>query len=107
MPKIVIQNLYNKEVFIHNEEETLLDTIHANDIDWMHYCGKKGRCTTCKAIVIQGQNNLSPTSEAEQKYRSMKKLLEDERLTCQCSVIGDVIVKIPEKNKFPHMKYSD
>lgn len=107
MPKIVIQNLFNREVIIHNEEKTILDTIHENDIDWMHACGKKGRCTTCKMIILQGEENLSPISAAEQKYFDMNKLESGERLSCQCKAWGDTLVKIPAESKFPHMKYSD
>jgi len=107
MPKIVIQNLNNKEIYLNNEDKSLLDIIHSNDIDWMHACGKKGRCTTCKAVVLDGTKNLSSISDAERKYLKLNKLKEGERLSCQCKVIGDIVIKIPEENKFPHMNYSN
>ena len=107
MPKIVIQNLDNKEIFIHNDDISLLDAIHNQQIDWMHACGKKGRCTTCKAIVLEGNEHLSPLTSAEEKYLGMEKLKNNERLTCQCKINNDIIIRIPEASKFPHITYSD
>lgn len=107
IPKIIIQNLNNKEIFIHNKDKTLLDTIHDNGINWMHACGKKGRCTTCKVIILQGEQNITPISEIEQKYLSIKKMDIGERLSCQCNVIDDVIIKTPNECKLSHIEYTD
>lgn len=107
MPKIVIQNLHNKEIFIKNENKNLLDIIHENYIDWMHACGGKGRCTTCKVQVLEGLDNISEESPAELKYRQMKRLGVNERLSCQCQITGDILVKVAQENKFNHIQYSD
>ena len=107
MPKIVIQNLHNKEIFIKNENKNLLDIIHENYVDWMHACGGKGRCTTCKVQVLEGLDNFSPETPAELKYRKMKRLSDNERLSCQCQISGDVLVKVASENKFNHVQYSD
>lgn len=107
MPKILIQNLHNKEIFIKNENKNLLDIIHENYIDWMHACGGKGRCTTCKVQVLEGLQNFSDDSPAEMKFRNLNRLAANERLTCQSRIHGDVIVKVAPENKFYHMKYSD
>ncbi|UXX80208.1 (2Fe-2S)-binding protein [Reichenbachiella carrageenanivorans] len=107
MPKIVIQNLHNKEIFIKNENKNLLDIIHENYIDWMHACGGKGRCTTCKVQVLEGMENFSEVSPAELKFRGMNRLQSNERLSCQCQVSGDVVVRVAPENKFNHIQYSD
>lgn len=107
MPKIVIQNLHNKEIFINNENKNLLDIIHENYIDWMHACGGKGRCTTCKVQVLEGLPNFSEESQAELKYRRMNRLASNERLSCQCQINGDIVVKVAPENKFNHIQYSD
>lgn len=107
MPKIVIQNLHNKEIFIKNENKNLLDIIHENYIDWMHACGGKGRCTTCKVQVLEGLNNFSKETQSELKYRRMKRLADNERLSCQCQIHGDIVVNVAPENKFNHMEYSD
>lgn len=107
MPKIVIQNLHNKEIFIKNEKINLLDIIHENYIDWMHACGGKGRCTTCKVQVLKGLDCFSPETSAELKYREQKRLMANERLACQCQISGDILVKVAPENKFNHINYSD
>ncbi len=107
MPEIHITNLYERKLISNSQEKTALQLIHENFIDWMHACGKKGRCTTCKMIVIEGMENLSKLTEPEKKYRSQKRLAENERLSCQTKVLGDIKIKVAEANKFPHMDYSD
>ena len=41
----------------------------------MHACGAKGRCTTCRLQVLAGQENLSPLTAAELRYRAAGRLL--------------------------------
>lgn len=106
MPKILIENLHNKEIFSNNAKHSLLDMVHANYIDWMHACGGKGRCTTCKAIVISGVDHFSRRTEAEIKFQSLKKLKDNERLACQCQISDDVVIRVSDENKFPHLDYS-
>jgi 2Fe-2S ferredoxin len=107
MPEIHITNLYNRKIISKSREKTALQLIHENFIDWMHACGKKGRCTSCKMIVLEGQENLSELTEPEIKYREQGRLAENERLSCQAKVLGDIKIKVAEINKFPHMDYSD
>lgn len=107
MPKITIKNLFNKSLSTNNNTSTVLSIIHENYIDWMHTCGAKGRCTTCKMIVIKGMNNLSNQSADELKYKELNMLTDNERLACQCTLSGDVLIAVPEENKMPHMQYSE
>ncbi|UXP33593.1 (2Fe-2S)-binding protein [Reichenbachiella agarivorans] len=107
MPKIVIQNLHNKGIFEKDDTKTLLEMIHLNQVDWMFACGGKGRCTTCRAIVIDGLNNFSPETETEIKFKNADRLKSNERLACQCTIHGDVIIKVADENKFMHLHYSD
>ncbi|PIB37239.1 ferredoxin [Reichenbachiella sp. 5M10] len=107
MPKIVIQNLHNKEIFTSDARQNLLEIIHKNQVDWMFACGGKGRCTTCKAIVVAGGEYLSERSAAEIKFLHSNRLEENERLACQCTVHGDVELRVADQNKFMHLHYSD
>jgi 2Fe-2S ferredoxin len=107
MPKIVISNLYNRKIISKSNDKNALEIIHENYIDWMHACGKKGRCTTCKMIVAEGEDQLGPVTEREQKFIDAGKLKAGERLACQAIVKGDIVIKVAERNKFPHMDYSD
>lgn len=105
MPQINIENLFNKNISGH-PDLSILDNIHANLIDWMHACGKKGNCTTCKMIIVKGSENLTPRSRSEEKFAALGKLKANERLACQCKPTGDISVKVPDFYKLPHMDYS-
>ncbi len=109
MHHIIIQNLYNKTVPIPaiDNSKSVFDILQGQQIDWMHACGAKGRCTTCKMIVLQGIENLSPLSQVELKYREGRKLKDNERLACQSRPLGDISIRVAEANKMPHVKYSD
>lgn len=107
MPDITIVNLAGRKVPFSPTEHSALKAIQRQNIDWMHACGTKGRCTTCRMIIIEGLENLSQLSESEKKYRSEGRLKSNERLTCQTKVLGDIVIRVPEATKFPHVKYSE
>ncbi len=107
MLKIVIENLNEKEIISMETNRKVIDLIHENYIDWMHACGKKGKCTTCKMIIKSGQENLSPLTESEELFRENGRLNLDERLTCQAMLFsGELHIMVDEANKFPHMDYT-
>ena len=59
MPRIIIENLFDFHIYSEASDSKVIDLIHDSGIDWMHACGKKGRCTSCKMILIEGEENLS------------------------------------------------
>ncbi|MDX5420432.1 MAG: (2Fe-2S)-binding protein [Hymenobacteraceae bacterium] len=106
MPKLTVQNLANLEVEV-APGQTLLKALQAQGVDWMHACGGKGRCTSCRIIVAQGMEHFGPLTAAETRYRERGRLKDNERLTCQCTLTGgEVAGRVPEQTKLPHMKYS-
>jgi ferredoxin, 2Fe-2S len=106
MPKLVVQNLADRQVFV-AEGQTLLKALQADGIDWMHACGGKGRCTTCRIIVRDGLQHFGPLTAAEIKYRSSGRLKDNERLTCQCTLEnGDAVGVVPNQTKLPHLTYT-
>ena len=106
MPKLRVQNLANLEVEV-AEGQTLLKALQAQGTDWMHACGGKGRCTSCRIIVQDGQQHFAPLTAAEIRYRERGRLKDNERLTCQCTLTGgEVTGKVPEQTKLPHISYS-
>lgn len=107
MPKILIRNLDNKVILSSDNSATILDIIHGEQIDWMHACGAKGKCTTCKAVIHKGIENLELLSEVERKFLEIGKLKSNERLTCQTQLLTDIEISVAEENKFPHMEYTD
>ncbi|HET9053337.1 MAG TPA: 2Fe-2S iron-sulfur cluster-binding protein [Cyclobacteriaceae bacterium] len=108
MASIVIRNLNEKTIQNPNLSKPLLWIFLENGIDWMHACGGKGRCTTCKAVILKGAENLIPKSPAELRYERQQQLAANERLCCQAKLTGgDLEVHVPKESKLPHVKYSD
>ncbi len=107
MGRVVIKNLYNQELDLLDCKRSLLHCLLESGQDWMHACGGKGRCTTCKVQVLEGMASLSVLSPAELKYREKKLLLEDERLSCQVRLSGDITIQVPEESQLPHIRYSN
>ena len=108
MPRIVIQNLGNLTIDSEHPDRKVIELIHENGTDWMHACGKKGRCTTCKMIVVAGMENLSPETEPELTYRKQNRLKSNERLSCQSSLLKEeLVIRVSEINKFPHLAYTE
>lgn len=101
---VYIRNL-NRSVEVSDSTRPLLKHIHGCGTDWMHACGGKGRCTTCKAVVLNGLENFSPLSQAELRYRERGLLADNERLACQAFVTGNAEVLVPDENKLPHLTY--
>ncbi|MBI3220617.1 MAG: (2Fe-2S)-binding protein [Bacteroidetes bacterium] len=105
MAKIVIENLSGKVVNIHPQSRSILAALQGERVDWMHACGGKGRCTTCKLIIVEGHDLLSERTAAEMRYYQEGKLLDNERLACQAIALGDLVVRVPPESKLPHLKY--
>ena len=107
MPKLIVQNLKGADIQVEHGQ-TLLKAIQAAGFDWMHACGAKGRCTTCRIIVLQGMEQLGSLTASEQRYRDRHRLKDNERLTCQCTLEGDNVTgKVPDQTKLPHMQYEE
>lgn len=107
MPKLVIQNLNNKEILIKHKDISILLNLAQAGQDWMMACGGKGRCTTCAFIVLEGENAFSNLTEAEINFRTQGRLPENQRLACQTFCMEDATIQVPAKNKLPHLKYDD
>lgn len=106
MTRIVIRNL-GKMVEVSGFSKTILKAVQEAGIDWMHACGGKGRCTTCKAIILEGEDNLEPLTAAEVRYQRQGLLRSGQRLACQAIVTGDVTIQVPEESKLSHLAYLD
>jgi ferredoxin, 2Fe-2S len=105
MAKITIQNLFDK-ILEADTQKTLLQNFQHHQLDWMHACGGKGRCTTCRVRINQGIENLSQLTAAEIRYYNQGTLQTSERLSCQTRAFGDVVIHVPEDCKLPHISYS-
>lgn len=56
----------------------------------MMNCGGYGQCGTCAVEIVEGIENLSPRTDAENKL--LKKKPENYRLACQTLVNGPVSI---------------
>ena len=106
MPKVVIANLKSKSIHCEHKREKLLDIL-LRETDWMHACGGKGRCTTCKARVLEGMSHLNERTLPELQYLKLNKLRDDERLTCQVLLEGDLTIEVPRETQLPHLDYEE
>lgn len=109
--RLIIKNLQDKTICI-SEKNTILQSLGENAIDWMQACGAKGRCTTCKMIVLQGNEYLTTYTEAEKKFLAQKRLLAQERLACQAKPQNlqneyEIIIQVPKIYQLPHILYND
>ncbi|QIX62155.1 (2Fe-2S)-binding protein [Hymenobacter sp. BT18] len=106
MPTLTVQNLPGAMVEVPTGA-TLLAAIQAAGFDWMHACGAKGRCTTCRIAVTAGAEFLTPPTAPELRYQAAGRLLAQERLTCQTRLeTGTVRGRVPEATQLPHQQYS-
>ena len=80
-------------------------------------CAENATCGKCMVLVEEGrfekynidskQENLSPVGTEERSYLERRpKLLKDKgwkigqvRLSCQCKVLGDVLINVPEESR--------
>jgi ferredoxin, 2Fe-2S len=107
MAEILIENLNNLKIQVPAATRSLLSVLQENYIDWMHACGGKGKCTTCKAVILAGSENTGPITSEEQRYLHSGGLKAGERLACQLMVHGDITIRVPHESKLPHIRYSD
>lgn len=107
MPLLTILNLSGARVEV-VPNQSLLAALQGVGIDWMHACGAKGRCTTCRIQLTAGLDNLAPLTAAEERYRLAGRLRPDERLTCQARLpAGDVQGRVPAATQLPHLHYQE
>ena len=96
MPTLTVQNLPGGPVPV-PPGATLLAALHAAGHDWLHACGAKGRCTTCRLTIVSGADHLTPPTAAELRYQAAGRLRPAERLTCQTrlptgNVSGEMVI---------------
>ena len=107
MPTLLVQNLPAEPVSA-PAGSTILAALQAAGHDWMHACGARGRCTTCRVEVLSGIDHLTPPTEPELRYRAAGRLLPAERLTCQARLLlatEAVVVRVPRPVQLPHVRY--
>lgn len=74
---------------------TVLDIAMEHGIELEHACGGMAACTTCRVIVREGEDRVSPVEEAERTLLDSYRIDRPNRLGCQVKILGDVVVKLP------------
>ncbi|MBB6612631.1 adenylate/guanylate cyclase domain-containing protein [Pontibacter sp. Tf4] len=82
-------NFKGEQVVPVEEGQTMLQASLAAGIPHYHACGGKGQCTTCRVLVLQGQEQLTPPTSYERAIKNVKKFPDNVRLACQSRVNGD------------------
>lgn len=70
--------------------KTLLSCAEEMGVRVSHVCGGDGACGTCRIEVVEGASSLTPPTPDE----TYKELDPPYRLSCQCKLLGDVVVKV-------------
>lgn len=99
-----------KVTFLHPEGKSgeveanlsLLEAATALGFPLNHDCGGNASCTTCRVEVQDGGEHLSEIDFDEQDLLDREALSESwHRLGCQARILGDVVVRVPEKKWEP------
>ena len=71
--------------------QTILDAALKAGIPLFHACGGNAECSTCRFLVVDGMECLSPINEKEAKLREMVPFPPRIRLACQTCVQNDPV----------------
>ncbi|CAL4319721.1 Uncharacterized ferredoxin-like protein YfaE [Buchnera aphidicola (Periphyllus testudinaceus)] len=83
--KIIIKNKNSKIIYI-KKKKILLTTLLKKNIKIDYQC-KEGYCGTCRIILLKGKILYF-------KKNTLASLQKNEILSCCCSVISNIIIKI-------------
>jgi adenylate cyclase len=91
----MIPIVYEQEKVVQEDQpgETVLCISRRHGIPHTAACGGHARCSTCRVIVLQGPENLTPRNEPEAHLAGLKGLGDDIRLACQARVLGPVTLR--------------
>jgi adenylate cyclase len=68
------------------KDQTVLEASLCAGIPHFHACGGKGKCTTCRIIVLEGEENLSMPNKKESELKASINFPKSMRLACQTKV---------------------
>lgn len=72
---------------------TLLQISEKHNIPHMHVCGGMARCSTCRVMVVEHPENLTPPTAAEKRLAEKLGFEAGIRLACQARAVGPVTVR--------------
>ena len=93
MPKLTIKT--DKKTIEVPENASIIDICENEDTSILFGC-RDGACGACLVRVVENPDNLSPMQEDERDFLETMAGQPDERLACQCKVLGDVTIEVSE-----------
>src|SRR5688572_11455475 len=88
--KFEIQFIGEKNIII-KEGQTILSASLLAGIPHFNACRGKAQCSTCRVIVAEGMENLSPKNDKELALREKISCSSNTRLACQTYVTGEPV----------------
>lgn len=70
----------------------LLKTLKDHQIPIGNACGGQGLCASCKVIVLKEDRGLSKPNDTELDLKDRNNLMDNERISCQCKILGDITI---------------
>lgn len=91
MPPVYYQN----ERLVEEDDATLtlLQVSHKHGLPHASACGGHARCSTCRVLVIDHAENLTPRTQAEALLAGRKGFGDCIRLACQARPLGPVTIR--------------
>lgn len=87
----------------------LLDAARKLGVEIESICGGNQTCGKCKILVEEGEfakfgvnsraSHLTPAEERESRYAERRQLQPNERLSCACQVLGDLVIHVPAESQ--------
>jgi ferredoxin len=93
MPKITITT--DKKTIDVTSGYAMIDLCEEHDTSILFGC-RDGACGACMIRVLESPQNLSPMQESERDFLETMAAEPNERLACQCKVLGDVKIEVSE-----------
>lgn len=91
MPSTMTQIYYlpDQRLIATDQVCTLLEASLEAGIPHTHACGGNGRCSTCRVMVLEGQEYCAPRTPAEQALAIQLRFDPSVRLACQTAIARD------------------
>lgn len=76
-------------------DKSLMAELLERQIPVASSCGGEGVCAKCQIKVLKGLENLTPPTDIEELAKDRFKWKPNQRLSCQCRVLGDCTITTP------------
>ena len=80
-----------EKVIAIKEEQSILDASLSAGIPHFHACGGNAKCSTCRVLVVEGIDRLTPPNQKESFLKSLMHFPRNVRLACQTRVTASPV----------------